>query len=143
MSCCAAKDQEIAYLKALLALDVLSPGAAAAPGTPDLVVIRQKQALLKQQLALIRADVQYLNKQVQAVLQWITKVISVFLTTCGWLGETAAAKVVESASNLSRTAKVVESASHLSRATGVGESASHLSRTTKIVESAAYVSKVS
>ncbi len=98
---CAEKDREIKYLKALLALDGIEESASPAART-DLVDVKQRYVLLRQQLALIRADVQYMNKQVQSVLQWISNVLTVLLSCCGRIGELTAASVVESVTHVTK-----------------------------------------
>ena len=110
---CNKKSKEIEYLRALLALDTLdehrnteyNPDNMARK--MDIVMIKQQQALIRQQLLVIRADVQYMNRHVQAVLQWIAKVISTFLSCCGRLGESTASALVHGASSvLSNVSKI-------------------------------------
>ena len=101
---CRTKDEEITYLKALVALSSVKAHCAdsSAPSKErtEIVTIMQRQALLQNQLLLIRADVQYLNREVQDLLAWISRVISVFLSCCGRLSEATAAAVVDSATKV-------------------------------------------
>jgi hypothetical protein len=102
---CSKKDAEIAYLKAVISLDSLGANPPLrsveqlSRGSKS-VAIEQQIALMRSQLAVIRADVLYMNRHIHSVLQWIAKVISVFLSCCGRLGEAAAASVVHSASSV-------------------------------------------
>lgn len=111
---CTRKDDEIAYLKALLALDSMNahhgdrPQLSASNRGLDLVKVQQQQAILRRQLALIRADVLYMNRHVESVLGWINKVVSAFLTSCGRLSETIAATIVQSASSLNANVSKVK-----------------------------------
>ena len=104
---CDKKDKEIAYLKALLTLDSLEENREETeyrrmqkPASMDIATIRKQQALIRQQLLVIRADVQYMNRHLQAVLQWIAKVVITFLSCCGRLSESTAATIVHSASSV-------------------------------------------
>ena len=104
---CAKKDEEITYLKALIALEsVGGAGKACAEADTrirtDVVQLKQRQALLRRQLLLIRADVQYFNRHVQSVFEWIAKVITVFLSSCGRLGQSTASAIVEMSANVSK-----------------------------------------
>jgi hypothetical protein len=104
---CEQKNEEILYLKALLSLETVSDDSTSsnlskAPISLDILAIKQRQALLKKQLLLIRADAQYINRQVQSVLEWLTKVIGIFLACCGRIGETTASNIVESASKMTK-----------------------------------------
>jgi hypothetical protein len=96
---CSNKDTEIEYLKALLALNGIQ-NSNVKPEHIKVVTIKQQQAIIRQQLSLIRADVQYMNRHIQSVLQWITKVISVFLQFCGRVNESTASTIVHSASSV-------------------------------------------
>jgi hypothetical protein len=103
---CENKNKEIEYLKALLTLDSLEENREidytkqGKPSNIDIVSIRQQQALIRRQLLVIRGDVQYMNHHVQAVLQWIAKVISTFLSCCGRLSELNAASIVHGSSTM-------------------------------------------
>ena len=101
---CKQKDLQVKYLKAIIALHGLKDPHILDPGEGsrklNLVEIQQRQIILKQQLLLVRADIQYLNREVQNVFEWIAKVISVFLSCCGRLTETTASLVVESATKV-------------------------------------------
>ena len=89
---------EIVYLKALLALDSLQTKPSRPPPASIKVVnALQQTRLLQNQLLLIRADVQYLNGQVQAVLAWTSKIISLFLACCGRVPQETAGQVVNTA----------------------------------------------
>lgn len=102
---CAKKNAEIEYLKAIIALDTLGE-----PSRPtnmeqvnqsiDLVTIKQRLKLIKHQLLLVRADVQYMNREVHSVFHWISKIISVFLSCCGHVAESAAGLVIDSANKI-------------------------------------------
>lgn len=111
---CTRKDDEIAYLKALLALDSMNAQNgdktvySSADRELDLVRVRQQQAIIRRQLSLIRADVLYMNRHVESVLAWINKVVSAFLASCGRLNESVAATVVQSASSLNANVSKVK-----------------------------------
>ena len=100
---CVKKNAEIEYLKAVISLDTLSDGLKSI-STDDskqqnieLVTLRQRLKLIKHHLLLVRADVQYMNREVHSVFEWISKIVSVFLSCCGRVGETAAGLVIDSA----------------------------------------------
>ena len=97
---CNKKDDEILYLKALIAVDSVSGEREWGKDT-NIVEVKQQIKLLHEQLLLIRADVQYMNREVQLVISWIAKVISVFLSCCGRLGESTASLIVDSANSVS------------------------------------------
>jgi len=105
---CPQKDEEILYLRALLSLETVSYGSDVdkktghRSETADILQVKQKQALLRKQLALIRADVQYMNRHVQSVIDWIIKIIGIFLACCGRIGQTTASVVVETASRFDK-----------------------------------------
>jgi hypothetical protein len=102
---CSKKDAEIEYLKAIIALDAVR-GEDGGMISKDVrrnveaVALRQRLELIKNQLLLIRADVQYMNREVHSVFQWISKVISVFLSCCGRVSEMTAGMVIDSATKL-------------------------------------------
>ena len=102
---CQNKNAEIEYLKAIIALDTLGDGGI--KGERDEkeqalnhVDIRQRLKLIKHHLLLVRADVQYMNREVHSVFQWISKIISVFLSYCGRVSESTAGVVIESANKI-------------------------------------------
>ena len=100
---CRKLQDEVTYLKAVIALNSIKTnkaGSQSAPTNLSAVEVIQRQELLKKQLLLIRADVQYLNREVQAVLEWIAKVISVFLSCCGRLGDSTAFVIIDSATKV-------------------------------------------
>jgi len=102
---CQEKDAEIEYLKAVIALDTLGnksrPSCAEVDSqSQDLVDIKQRLQLIKHHLLLVRADVQYMNREVHSVFQWISNVIAVFLSCCGRVGEAAAGVVIDSANKI-------------------------------------------
>ena len=108
MTCakCAEKDTEIAYLRGLLSLQSLEsdgdlkPSNAISHKDVELVQIRQRQAILRRQLAVIRADVQYMNRHIQLVLGWLSTVISSFLSCCGRLSDATVESVITTASGI-------------------------------------------
>jgi hypothetical protein len=108
MTCCGEcekKDKEIEYLRAVIALDSLPNRPLESEGKDlskavSVVEIQQQLRLVKQQLLLARADIQYMNREVQSVFSWISKIISVFLSCCGRLGETTASVIVDSATKV-------------------------------------------
>ena len=95
------KNEEIAYLKALIALESIRIDPKCDRKNITHVAIEQRCQLLQNQLLLIRADVQYLNREVQTVLQWTAKVITAFLSCCGRVGESTTALIVDSANKIS------------------------------------------
>lgn len=100
---CRKLQDEVTYLKAVIALNSIitsKSGSQCTPANLSAAQVIQRQELLKKQLLLIRADVQYLNREVQAVLEWIAKVISVFLSCCGRLGESTASIIIDSATKV-------------------------------------------
>lgn len=100
---CGKKDAQIEYFKALLALNGLDgtlEETDTRSGHIQVVAIKQQMAILRQQVSLVRADAQYFNRQVQSVLMWIARVITVFLECCGRVSESAASTVVHSASSV-------------------------------------------
>jgi hypothetical protein len=100
---CDIKDREIAYLRAVIALDSLPGASTANKGTCESiehVQLNQQLRLIKQQLLLLRADTQYMNREVQSVFSWISRVITVFLGCCGRLGETTTNVIVETATKV-------------------------------------------
>ena len=101
---CKRKDERITYLNALIALNHIQEKTHPVPTQQnvDLVKLQQRQEVLKRQLLIIRADVQYLNREVKNVFEWILKVISVFLSCCGRISETTASLVVASASDVGK-----------------------------------------
>lgn len=100
---CEKKDNEIAYLKALIALDSLSACSnLPLSGTQEILEVKQRQALLRRQLLLIRADVQFFNRHVQSVFEWIAKVISVFLSSCGRLSQSTVTAIAEMSPHVSQ-----------------------------------------
>lgn len=100
---CRDKDEEIEYLKAIIALHALNPGAAPTTNAASLETIdlQQQIRLMQHQLLVMRADVQYMNHEVQSIFDWISKLITVFLRSCGRLGESTASAVIDSASKVS------------------------------------------
>ena len=102
---CQKKNAEIEYLKAIIALDTLGDGDRCRNAEPnnqntELVNLKQRLKLIKHHLLLVRADVQYMNREVHSVFEWISKVISVFLSCCGRVSETAAGLVIDSANKI-------------------------------------------
>ena len=99
---CQKKDERITYRTALLALNHLKddPSVDAPTENIELIRIRQRQEVLKRQLLIVRADVQYLNREVKNVFDWILKVISVFLSCCGRISESTASIIVSGASGV-------------------------------------------
>lgn len=117
MTCakCVDKDTEIAYLRGLLSLQSLErdedikPSDAISQKDVEHVEIKQRHAILRRQLALIRADVQYMNRHIQSVLGWLSTVISSFLSCCGRLSDATVESVITTAScitgNVSKVSK--------------------------------------
>ena len=102
---CQSKNAEIEYLKAIIALDTLGDCSDLGRNDPngrtvDHVDLRQRLKLIKHHLLLVRADVQYMNREVHSVFQWISKIIAVFLSYCGRVSETTAGVVIESANKI-------------------------------------------
>lgn len=102
---CAQKDEQIKYLRAIIALNALD-GKNNENGLSDqpkmeTVELKQQIKLMQQQLYVMRADVQYLNHEVQSIFAWISKLITIFLRSCGRLGESTASAVIDSASKVS------------------------------------------
>jgi hypothetical protein len=104
---CHKKNDEIQYLKAIIALNGLSDGSKPDREVVDTsmstIELRQQIKVLQQQLLVIRADVLYMNKEVHSVFAWILKLVNIFLKSCGRLGESTASAVVDSASKVSNS----------------------------------------
>ena len=99
---CSKKDAQIEFLKALLALNGLENPQNDVTECSLIreVTLKQQIAIIRKEVALVRADVQYLNGHIQSVLQWIARVISVFLSCCGRVSQSAASTIVHSASSV-------------------------------------------
>lgn len=113
MACCQdcrKKDEEILYLKALITLNSVEPVQFAAnhKEQTEVIHLQQRGRLLQHQLLLIRADVQYLNRELQSVLSWTANVIGAFLSCCGRVSEPTAAVIVDGTNKIATNVSTVQ-----------------------------------
>lgn len=102
-SSCKEKNDEIKYLKAIISLNALHANPTTETPereTIETVELKQQIKVMQNQLLIMRADVQYMNREVQSVFAWISKLITIFLRSCGRLGESTASSVIDSASKV-------------------------------------------